>query len=436
MSNLTSVKKTQSTTIRDIRKQVKKISAQPIYSTNAEMSNPHTGPTQTLPIPSANPATTSSQIPVIITPNRVDTDRQNQMDRKGGQPSSHGHNRTPATYPLLSNNPDTHDSQPHVKAHDQVTAGAQTHSPPSDKCPNCAPAAYRLTPSQHLSTRRVLKFTDHLIIGDSVLRYMQGRKMACRRGERVQVISVSGMTAEDLTHWLMMQPEAHHVRMVTFHVGVNDCKRREVTSRMWHDLVSKCRRVFPDAHIQASNILPAKRPNCAMGQTVSMSNANLTAVCHNRGVALIDNSDSFAPCGRPLHDLYRKHWQDLVHPSHSGLIVLARNIRKQTLNSALSSPGNIDRSSEASRLSRNIDDYLSELRAASSDTKDNKSSAVQPTDNVQTESGWWYHHNQAYPLYEEFYPVVGSHSYDPRYFPTQQRRNIQQNAAGYQFSYY
>ena len=85
--------------------------------------------------------------------------------------------------------------------------------------------------------------------------------MVCARGERVQIISVSGMTTENLMGWLTSQPEAPHVDAVTVHVGVNDCKRHEVSSSQWDELLKECWRVFPSARLHVSNILPAKVAN-------------------------------------------------------------------------------------------------------------------------------------------------------------------------------
>ncbi|KAK7474461.1 hypothetical protein BaRGS_00034283 [Batillaria attramentaria] len=86
---------------------------------------------------------------------------------------------------------------------------------------------------------------------------MQGDEVATYDGETVQVISVSGLQTTDLVDWLQQQPLSPHVTLVTFHVGVNDCKGREVTSPAWEKVIQCCKRAFPSARIQASSIVPA-----------------------------------------------------------------------------------------------------------------------------------------------------------------------------------
>ena len=413
VSSLSTAKKSQDSTLRDIKKQMRKMSP-----TNATHPMPADTPGHScgLADPPHNTAVTSGQcIPVIVTSDRpasASDGLTRDRTQNRSQQLCHGPSRDRATRPLSDALAarDRRKQPDHGASRDLATnpmpdaATARDSSKRPGHSPSWTPATHLQSPAQHLAARRVQVSSHHLIIGDSVLRYMKGRKMGCRRGERVQVISVSGMTAEDLTHWLMMQPEAPHVRMVTFHVGVNDCKRREVTSCMWDKLISQCHRVFPDAHIQASTILPIKRPNCALGQTVTWSNANLAAVCKRRGAALIDNAEAFAPRGRPLLDLYREHRHDLVHPSHSGLIVLARNIRKTSINSAISSPKISETVSD--NISAMVEERLQELRVASS-----------TTNAMQTRSGWLYedYRHQMYPSYQAYDSADGGHWYNRPY---------------------
>ena len=447
VTSLGTAKKSQDSTIRDIRKQVKKIS-----QTNA---------TRTLPADSAghssdptNPPPNTATITPALMPGQcipvIVSSRASQQVRRPHNPGQdrsqqprHGPSRDPATRHVLdAQTAVTGDFSPqpdYGTSWDPATGPLTGASPTSDKQTDRGatrdPATLRQSPAEHLAARRVFNSSHHLIIGDSVLRYMQGRKMACRRGERVQVISVSGMTVEDLTHWLIMQPKAPHIRMVTFHVGVNDCKRREVTSYMWHDLVSRCHRAFPNAHIQASSILPVKRPKCALGETVTMSNANLTAVCKKREATLIDNSDSFAPHGRPLLELYNhKNRHDLVHPSHSGLIQLARNIRKSTTSSALSSSEICENPLNDSQcISAMVDERLHELRTTSAQKtyESNLREARGTMHNTWSGGSYRNHRHQMYPSYQVYHSADGEFKYFRPYQFLSEQPNAQYRSPYY-----
>ncbi|KAK7498743.1 hypothetical protein BaRGS_00010120 [Batillaria attramentaria] len=188
---------------------------------------------------------------------------------------------------------------------------------------SCQPGQ-REPPAARLAQCSVKPDATAVIIGDSILRDMQGNKMATTPGERVQIISVSGLTAVDLTEWLLQQKPAPHAETVTLHVGVNDCKISEVTSKQWEDLVTQCRRVFPRARLQASTIIPAKGRH-VLNQTISPSNSSLCHVCRKMGVTLINNTATFtAVSGAPRLALYRDH----IHPSYKGMIRLAGNIKR------------------------------------------------------------------------------------------------------------
>ena len=185
-----------------------------------------------------------------------------------------------------------------------------------------------LTPGQTLSTYSVLTDITTLVIGDSVLSSMTPEQMTTGPDEVVQVIGVSGLKASDLLAWLSEQPDCSHVRRVTLHIGVNDCKRGEVTSRTWNQILDVCRQVFPLARIQMSSIIPA-RGKLPINESISFSNGNLYHVCKREGVTFIDNTSVFLTSkGAPRKALYRLKPGDFVHPSNDGLLALVANIKR------------------------------------------------------------------------------------------------------------
>ena len=186
----------------------------------------------------------------------------------------------------------------------------------------------RPTPCQILLTYSVQSDISSLVIGDSVLAFMTPDQVTTRPDERVQVIGVSGLKTSDLQTWLSEQPVSSHVQRVTLHIGVNDCKRGEVTSRIWDQIVDGCGQVFPLARIQISSIIPA-RGRLPMNSSISFSNSNLFHVCKRRGVVYIDNTSVFLTSrGAPRKSLYRLKPGDLIHPSKDGILALAANIKR------------------------------------------------------------------------------------------------------------
>ena len=389
LGRLDSSKATLTNTIRDIQKKLTTLSNPDVNSSDTNMTvrdnNADTAPSQVktvTPVP-ARPTTTKTSpmvapegdtsqqstgvtdniagtgnpIPVIVTASRPATgsdgltsSRSDDLTTMSSDHNIQGH-AAPSRRPgdLTTNRSD--DAASVTSDHNQCHAA-----------PNRRPA-----PADNLARRQVLQEAGHLIIGDSILRRMSGRKMVCRRDERVQIISVSGMSARDLVEWLTRQPEAPHVRVVTFHVGINDCKRGEVTSRMWDDLIKQFSRAFPSARLQASTILPVRRAKCTLSETVTMSNANLCYACRKNGVHLVDNTELFAPHGKLQFTLYRRDKHDIVHPSHQGMTVLAQNIKTTTTECDSHMPSSSD----------SISEQLAKFRAASGTQAANITSASQ-----------------------------------------------------------
>ena len=271
MTNLSSARRTQGQSIRDIRRQVNKIAS------------------AIAPAPRYQPTTTARRCPPAGS-------KPTKTPLSG---SSSGNTSDYAPIPVLTSVRDTRD-QLSTSRPDQFTGHAhppRRRSP--DQFPDHAHLPHHRSPGEKLSVRRILPDTTHLIIGDSLLRPMKSRKMSTSPLDRVQIISVSGMKAVELLEWLSSQPVAPNVERMTIHVGVNDCKGGEVTSRQWKILLTECQKTFPGARLQASSIITTKRES-RLGQTITMTNANLCYACRKLGVTLIDNSTSFTQHGRPI----------------------------------------------------------------------------------------------------------------------------------------
>ena len=205
------------------------------------------------------------------------------------------------------------------------------------------------SPGQLLSTYSVSESTDTLIIGDSVLTYLQEDEMVMSQNENVQIITVSGLQTHDLLTWLQSQSVCSQVQQVTIHIGVNDCKSGEVTSRTWDQILDCCGRVFPLAGMQLSSIIPA-RGRLPINRSISLSNGNLLRVCRRRAVTFVDNESLFrSRRGAPRKALYSLRPKDFIHPSLQGVRALAWNINRarQPNNCTMTLTGHITRSASS-----------------------------------------------------------------------------------------
>lgn len=178
------------------------------------------------------------------------------------------------------------------------------------------------SPRERLADFKVTPGTTHLLIGDSVLRPVKPDLMFPSR--RTLKISVSGLTVDDVCHWLKYSPKSPDVRHVVFHVGVNTCTMNTVTESAWRGLMTLLRTVFPNCFLYASSIVPP-RGDHPLKRTIAVSNCALEEVCSSDEVIFIDHTATFiTSTGAPCKDLYR----DSLHPNPKGTARLACNIKR------------------------------------------------------------------------------------------------------------
>ena len=179
----------------------------------------------------------------------------------------------------------------------------------------------RSSPRQTMSERRVDKETTHVLLGDSVMVPIDPRRMY--PGARSQNLGVPGLSIEDLMHWLSLIPACPQVRVVAIHVGINTCNKNTITSREWSGLLKLTKKVFRNAVITASTIVPPKGYH-PLTKTVRGSNEALKKSCDELKLKLADNTELFSTAsGAPRKALYR----DCLHPSYQGTARLACNIK-------------------------------------------------------------------------------------------------------------
>ena len=172
------------------------------------------------------------------------------------------------------------------------------------------------TPRERMAECRVSPGKTHVLIGDSVFGQIRPELMYPHKAQ--QKISISGLTVDDLLHWLQNVPKCRDVQLLVVHVGVNT-----VTESMWGALLKLLKSVFPNAVVHLSSLIPPQGEH-SLRKTVAASNAALVKACHSEQVMLADHTDTFTTnSGAPRKALYR----DALHPSPKGTVRLACNVK-------------------------------------------------------------------------------------------------------------
>ena len=179
------------------------------------------------------------------------------------------------------------------------------------------------SPRERFCESRVAADTTHVIIGDSVAVPLKPNLMY--PGSRCQNLSVSGVTLDDVDHWVSNIPVSPQIKVAVIHVGVNTCDSNTITERSWSAVIKKTKKVFPNAEITASSIVPP-RGNHPLKKTVTASNEALQRACVSCKVTFIDNNPIFTTeKGAPRKALYK----DSIHPSGQGTARLACHIKNK-----------------------------------------------------------------------------------------------------------
>ena len=176
------------------------------------------------------------------------------------------------------------------------------------------------TPRERMAECRVSPGKTHVLIGDSVFGQIRPELMYPHKAQ--QNISISGLTVDDLLHWLQNVLKCRDVQLLVVHVGVSTCWVNTVTS-MWRALLKLLKSVFPNAVVQLSSLIPPQGEH-PLRKTVAASNAALVKACHSEQVMLADHTDTFnTNSGAPRKALYR----DALHSSPKGTVRLACNVK-------------------------------------------------------------------------------------------------------------
>jgi len=180
-------------------------------------------------------------------------------------------------------------------------------------------------PRQRLAQMIVDHRTTHLLLGDSVMKRVSPDLVLPSASRTCQNLGVSGLTLDDLTHWLRNIPSHRGVRSLTVHIGINTCVHDVITVAMWTELYKLLRKVFPNAQLFFSSIVPPKSHGTPFFKTVHVSCVHLSEMCKKEKARLIDNADTFITTrGLPKKAMY----YDNLHPSRQGTAIMTSSIRQ------------------------------------------------------------------------------------------------------------
>lgn len=324
-------------------------------------------------------------------------------------------------HPPLLNSPPPPPAQPlSPHAHSSHSLSSPANRSPQSPTDNPSEASSTRDPRTELSDARVQTGKTHVLLGDSVYRFI--RPDLVFPYNQGQKISVSGITVDDLLHWLRYIPVNKEVQQIVVHVGVNTCLTDVVTGSRWLELKKWLRKVFPNARLAFSSILPPLRKSDSLCKTVVESNMHLAEMCESEGVDLIDNTCTF----RTAKDLPKKAlYHDNLHPSTPhGLAKLTMNIQ-----AAIPSPHTTDRndrSGQPSGLHNNNSPVRPSYAQAVHDSRPKRGNPLLPTPTSvplgstdspgrsagppRDRSAWSSHPNQVNPPNPRDHLLPGNHS--------------------------
>ncbi|KAK7460784.1 hypothetical protein BaRGS_00038805 [Batillaria attramentaria] len=297
VTKLTDSKESQGATIRDIKR---KLDSLPTALPKSSGHSTNTSPSVTSPTQRPSPVSHEADSPPPIIENTGDLSATLEVEN----PHAPDHGSSDLS-PFATPNP--------FAALNADTNRAKTPGPQ-----NTAPT----TPYDKLYAQDLRADTNTLLLGDSVLRRVDEKKMSVS-GAVVQSLWASGLQVSHLEQWLGKRSPVSTVTHVTTHVGINSCKDGPVTEYTWTNLLGLLTKAFPRATLQASSIIPPKGRH-HLSKAAYTSNRNLKAACEKQRVIYVDNDPVFlTDNGAPRQSLYH----DKLHPSADGARSLALNIR-------------------------------------------------------------------------------------------------------------
>ena len=145
----------------------------------------------------------------------------------------------------------------------------------------------------------------------------------------ISKICIPGITAYHLYEWLKAHGPQKGVLEVIVHVGANSClEGSTVEKEHWNYIISEVKRVFPDASIVMSTIIPVGSKD-KLYPLIQKSNQNLKYASEDSNVMFVDHTyDFLTSSGAPILENFRKR----LHPNAKGTGRMARKLKYPTQN--------------------------------------------------------------------------------------------------------
>ena len=162
---------------------------------------------------------------------------------------------------------------------------------------------------------------DLLIIGSSIMRYIDAKKIEKRNPETSRTVCIPGGKIRDIIDNLQEIKKNHTIKKIIIHVGANHIPEMspqqiiENMSKMYKDI----RNMFPSTKIFNSAMIP--RRNNDILYALNYINNKVELYCRTLKINTIKHPQF------GVHELNCKILKrDLIHPTFNGMSIIARNM--------------------------------------------------------------------------------------------------------------
>ena len=161
-----------------------------------------------------------------------------------------------------------------------------------------------------------------VVIGSSIVRYIDANKIERRRLAQTERICLPGGKVNDIKNEIGIITTKYNVKKLIIHVGGNNVPRDspDNVTKMIKDMLIYTKEVMPQTKMYFSSILP--RTNEAWISGIDYINTNIQDFCRNNNILFIQHPQFFIRNGI-AYDLLKP---DVIHPNYKGTAIFAKNI--------------------------------------------------------------------------------------------------------------
>ena len=162
---------------------------------------------------------------------------------------------------------------------------------------------------------------DLLVIGSSIVKYIDAKKIERRNPETSQTICIPGGKCHDILRKLKAMTNSHNVNKMVVHVGANHMPHDSPNDIARHlsNMYREIKTLFPKTLIYDSSMIP-RLDNRFLSATNFVNN-RVTEICNQLRIKTI-----FHPQFGYDDINFQFLKQDGVHPTYTGTAIIAKNI--------------------------------------------------------------------------------------------------------------